>query len=126
MIRRPFTYRFKVNGKPMLTPDADVGVSYADLDSDDSGRDEAGYMHRSVLRYKVATWSFVYSSLTEEEKQYIESLFGNTPDFEFTHPDRIHSDKLVTTRCYRSNYGISWRNAITGDWRNYKFNIIEC
>ena len=126
MIRRPFTYRFEVNGKPMLAPDADAGVSYADLDSDDSGRDEAGYMHRSVLRYKVATWSFVYSSLTEEEKQYIESLFGNTPDFEFTHPDRIHSDKLVTTRCYRSNYGISWRNAIAGDWRNYKFNIIEC
>ena len=125
-MNRPFIYHFKVNGKPMLAPDADVGVSYADLDSEDSGRDEAGYMHRSVIRYKVPTWSFVYASLTEEEKQYMESLFSDTPDFEFTHPDRIQSDKLVTTRCYRSNYGIAWRNAIAGDWRNYKFNIIEC
>ena len=123
---RRFIYFFKINGKPMLAPDAGVGVSYADLDGEDSGRDEAGFMHRSVLRYKVATWSFEYASLTEEEKRYIENLFGDAPDFEFTHPDRIHADKLVTTRCYRSNYGISWRNALTGDWRNYKFNIIEC
>ena len=126
MIRKSFAHCFKINGKPMLAPDADVGISYADLDSEDSGRDEAGYMHRIVIRYKLGTWSFNYAKITEEEKQYIERLFGNTPDFEFTHPDRIQSDKLVTKRCYRSNYGIAWRNAVTGDWRNYKFNIIEC
>lgn len=123
---RPFDYSFKINGKPMLAADADVGVSYTDLDGDDSGRDEAGVMHRVVLRYKVPTWSFVYASLTEEEKRYMEGLFDDVPDFEFTHPDRKRSDCPVTTRCYRSSYGISWRNAITGDWRNYKFNIIEC
>lgn len=123
---KSFAPFFKINGKPMFAPDADVGFSYADLDSEDSGRDDAGYMHRIVVRYKVGTWSFEYSSITEQEKRYMESLFGNAPDFELTHPDRIRSDKMVTTRCYRSNYGISWRNQRTGDWRNYKFNIIEC
>ena len=47
---RPFTNLFLINGKPMLAPDADVGVSYTDLDANDSGRDESGYMHRIVMR----------------------------------------------------------------------------
>lgn len=117
---------FRINGKPMFAADADVSVSYSDLDASESGRDEGGYMHRIVIRYKVGTWSFSYAEITEEEKQYMESLFPDKPDFEFTHPDRLDSCKLVTTRCYRSNYGISWHNAITGEYKNYKFNIIEC
>lgn len=117
---------FKVDGKPMFAPDADVAISYNDLDGSESGRDEAGFMHRVVIRYNVGTWSFEYSEITEEEKRYMESLFPDAPDFEFTHPDRVDPNKLVTTRCYRSKYGISWHNARTGKYRNYKFNIIEC
>ena len=123
---KSFTNLFRVNGKPMFAPDADVAVTYADLDGEDSGRDESGVMHRIVVRYKMGTWSFEYASITEEEKRYMEELFGEIPDFEFTHPDRIRSDKVVTTRAYRSNYGITWRNLRTGQHRNYKFNIIEC
>jgi len=74
----------------------------------------------------VGTWSFEYTHITEEEKRYMEELFGDTPDFEFTHPDRFRSGQEVTTRAYRSDYGIVWYNAKAGQWRNYKFNIIEC
>jgi hypothetical protein len=123
---RPFTNLFLINGKPMLAPDADVGVSYTDLDADDSGRDEAGYMHRIVMRYKVGTWSFEYASITEAEKRYLEELFGDSPDFEFTRPDRLNAEKQVTVKAYRSKYSNAWHNARTGQWRNYKFNIIEC
>lgn len=123
---RSYTNLFLINGKQMLAPDADVGVSYADLDADDSGRDESGYMHRIVVRYKVGTWSFEYASITEAEKRYLEELFGETPDFEFTHPDRLNAEKQVTCKAYRSKYNTAWHNARTGQWRNYKFNIIEC
>lgn len=123
---RPLVNFFLVNGKPMFAPDADVAFSFNDLDGSESGRDEAGYMHRIVIRYKVGTWSFEYSDITQEEMQHMESLFPEAPDFEFTRPDRIDPSKLVTTRCYRSKYGISWKNARTGQYRNYKFNIIEC
>lgn len=123
---RPFAKMFRINGKPMLAPDEDVSVSHADLDGEDSGRDESGIMHRIVVRYKVGTWSFAYSNLTEDEKRYMEELFPETPDFDFTHPDRLRADKEVTTRAYRSNYGIVWHNARTGEWQNYKFNVIEC
>lgn len=121
-----YTNFFRINGKPMFAPDQDVSVSYADLDADDSGRDEAGFMHRIVVRYKLGTWSFVYSSISDEEKRYLEELFGDAPDFDFTRPDRIDADKEVTTKAYRSKYGIVWRNLRTGRHRNYKFNIIEC
>lgn len=123
---RAFSNFFLINGKSMLAPDEEVALSYSDLDSDESGRDEAGYMHRIVLRYKVATWSFVYSSLTEDEKRYMESLFDGLSEFEFTHPGRTDVAVKETTLCYRSNYGITWKNAVTGLWKNYKFNIIEC
>lgn len=123
---RSYTNLFLINGKQMFAPDEDVGVSYSDLDADDSGRDESGYMHRIVVRYKVGTWSFEYSSISEAEKRYLEELFGETPDFDFTHPDRVNAERQVTCKAYRTKYNISWRNARTGQWRNYKFNIIEC
>ena len=116
---------FCIDGRSMFAPDEDVVVSYADLDGDDSGRDEAGFMHRVVVRHKVGTWSFEYSNITDEEYRYMESLFGDKPYFMFYHPDRL-SGECVTTQAYRSNYGIVWHNAKTGQWRNYKFNIIEC
>ena len=123
---RAKTNLFKINGQPMLVPDAEVGINYEDLDSSDSGRDESGFMHRVVVRYKVASWSFSYSHLTEEEKQYLESIFPDEPTFIFTHPDRHDAAVMVDTECYRSKYGISWKNAKTGLWSGYSFNIISC
>lgn len=123
---KALTDLFKINGKPMFAPDADIDFSYEDLDSEDTGRDEIGYMHRIVVRYKVMSGSFEFSHISESDMRYMESLFPDEPDFEFTRPSRLNSDIPVTTRCYRSKYGISWRNAKTGQWRNYKFNIIEC
>ena len=123
---RATTDLFMINGKPMLVPDSEVGVSYEDLDSSDSGRDESGVMHRIPVRYKVGSWSFSYSHLTEEEKQYMESIFPESADFYFTHPDRRDASVSVVSQAYRSKYSIAWKNARTGLWSNYGFNIIEC
>ena len=123
---RAKTDLFQINGVPMLAPDEAVEVSYEDLDAADSGRDEAGFMHRTVVRYKVASWKFTYSHLTEEEKRYMEALFGDAATFRFTHPSRLNANTAQTTKCYRSKYGISWKNARTGLWSGYSFSIIEC
>lgn len=123
---RSTTDLFKINGKPMLAPDADVSINYEDLDSADAGRDESGVMHRSVVRYKVGSWKFSYSNITEEEKNYMESLFEDKPTFQFTHPSRRDATVSQTHKCYRSKYGISWKNARTGLWSGYSFSIIQC
>lgn len=123
---RQKTDKFQINGVPMLAPDAAVTVSYSDLDASDSGRDESGFMHRIVVRHKVASWKFEYAHLTEEEKQYMESLFPESASFTFLHPSRQNADILEASACYRSKYDISWKNARTGLWSGYGFSIIEC
>ena len=123
---RGFTELFLVDGMPLLVPDADVAVEYADIESEATGRDEAAVMHRSVARKDVATWSFEYGQISEEEKRYMERLFQGKAEFDFVHPDRIEADKEATTRAYRSGYGISWQDVRSGLWRNYKFQIVEC
>lgn len=123
---RSKTELFKVNGKALLAPDGGVGVTYADLDAADAGRDEAGVMHRYPVRHKVASWDFVYSHITEEEKRYMESLFPDSATFSFTHPDRLDSTKSKTSVCYRSQYTITWQDAKTGLWSHYGFRIIQC
>lgn len=115
---------FRIDGKPMLAPDADVSLSFADLDSSDSGRDESGIMHRIVVRERVATWGFNYSSLTAEEYRYMRSLFSGKPDFPFIYRDQ--EGNLVETRAYCSNDSITYHNARLGLYQNLKFNIIEC
>ena len=110
----------------MLAPDAEVVVSYSDLDASDAGRDESGFMHRIVVRHKVGSWKFSYSHLTEEEKRYMENLFSDAATFQFRHPSRLDADVAEETLCYRSKYDISWKNARTGLWSGYGFSIIEC
>ena len=121
---RSKTDLFTVNGQPMLAPDAEVGVSYADIDAADAGRDQSGLLHRSVVRYKVAAWSFSYSHLTEAERQYMESLFPEEPTFVLGHPGRLDATVTEYTTCYRAKYGIFWRDS-RGLWNGYSFQIVE-
>ena len=123
---RDTTELFKINNVPMLLPDEEVAVSYEDLDSSEAGRDESGVMHRIPVRYKVGAWNFSYSHLTEEEKQYMESLFPESANFTFLHPSRHDANTSEQTLCYRSKYDISWKNARTGLWSGYSFSVIEC
>ena len=73
------TNLFQIDGKSLYAPDCDIEPSYSDLDSSDSGRDEAGYMHREVVREKVATWPIAYSCLTDDEYKYTIGLFAPRP-----------------------------------------------
>lgn len=115
---------YKVDGQPLLVPDADVAISRADLDDADSGRDESGVMHRIVVRERVGTWGFNYSKLTTAEYKYLCSLFAGKPDFVFTYRDL--DGAIVETRAYCSNDSITYHNARLGLYGNFKFNIIEC
>ncbi len=120
------TALFTVEGQPLPAPDQGVQCNYEDLDSHDAGRDEAGFMHRSLVRSKVGSWTFSYSHLTEPERAYLEGLFPPGGTFTFGHPDRLDSTKTVTCTAYRSKYNLAWFNARLGLWKNYSFTIIEC
>lgn len=117
-------YEFLIDGQPVLAPDAGVQISESDLDSEDSGRDESGYMHRIVAREKVKTWGLQYSFLTEEEYRYQMSLFAGKPTFTVTYRDL--DDNEASTTAYCSTASITLQNRRTKQYKNLKFNIIEC
>lgn len=120
------TNLYQINGMPLFAPDEDVPMSFEDLDSHDSGRDESGFMHRIVVRYKVGSWSFEYSHITQEEYAYTLSVLPNSGNFTFTHPKLTDCTQTESTTAYCSKYSIVWHSARTKEYRNFKFNIIEC
>jgi hypothetical protein len=117
---------FLIDGQPMLLPDEDMEVSFEDLDSASAGRDQSGVMHRIVVRHKVGKWNFCYSRLDRKQYAYMESLFAGKSQFRFTYPSLTDPNQSLTVTAYRSAYGLGWRNARTGEYRNYKFSVIEC
>lgn len=123
-MKREFCYEYLVDGKPMLVPDMNVSITENDLDSECSGRDESGYMHRLVLRSGIKTFGFSYAVLDAEDYAYLQSLFKGKSDFEFSY--RNPDGSVAVTRAYSSKRSITLRDYITGEYKNLKFNIIEC
>ena len=117
---------YKIDGQPMVAPDENVEMSFADLDAAESGRDESGYMHRIVVRHKVGVWNFCYSHLSQEEYAYLLSILPQAGSFVFTRPRQDDCSQSEESRCYISGYSVAWRSRRTGDYRNLKFSIIEC
>jgi len=118
------TELYQVDGVPMLAPDADVLLSFSDLDSADSGRDESGVMHRIVVRRNVATWEFQYSALSAQAYEYIRNLFAGKTEFTFTYPEPDGSVGEVTAYC--SGSSITYQDASLGLYRNLKLKIVQC
>ena len=119
------TEKFKINGKPMFAPDENVQITWSDIDSAESGRDEAGNQHRIVIRYDVASLTFNYQHISESELAYMRGIFPKEPDFLFEYPDPADSTKIRKVRAYRQKQSIFWKNASNGQFRNYKFTITE-
>ena len=115
---------FAVDGKPILTPDAGVELKRQDLDAADAGRDESGVMHRIVVRRRVGSWAFQYSSLTKETYQYIRSLFQGKDTFTFSYRDP--EGDLQEVKAYCSGDSITYHNARLGLYKNLKFSVIQC
>lgn len=108
-----------IDGQPVLVPDEGVEISRTDLDSDDSGRDESGVMHRFPVRQRVNTWTLPYGSLKEDEYEYLKSLVDGKADFVFSYRGKTYT-------AYCSNDAVSVQNVVTGDYRDFKLKIIEC
>ncbi len=110
----------------MPTPDQMVELSFTDLDASDSGRDESGVMHRILVRSKVPTWGFCYSTMTQAAYAYLVSILPEAGSFQFTCPDPTDPTVAMQVQAYLSNYSATWQGLPTGLYRNVKFNIIAC
>ena len=121
---RKFLFDLLIDGQPVLAPDADVAISFEDLDSEESGRDESGFMHRVLLRSGVKKIPLSYAVLDMEEYRYMESLFQGKREFKVD--CRGCDGSPLSFVAYRSKHSISIHNIVTGVHKNYSFSIIEC
>lgn len=123
-MKRKLYFDFLIDDKPILVPDADLTWEYNDLDSEETGRDESGVMHRIVVRDGVRKCALQYESLSREDYLYMKSLFAGKAEFEVKYKD--HDGQVSTFRAYHSNHSITVHNARTGEYKNYNPSIIEC
>ena len=123
-MKREYCYEYLVDDSPLLAPDMNVNITENDIDSEASGRDESGYMHRLIIRSGVKTWEFVYAVLDAEDYAYIQSLFKGKANFKFSY--RAPDGSVEITTAYSSKRSITLRDCATGEYKNLKFNIIEC
>lgn len=121
---RKYFFDLLIDGQPVLVPDGDITISFEDLDSEESGRDEAGFLHRVLLRSGVKTIPLAYASLDREEYRYMESLFQGKQEFRVD--CRGIDGSPLSFMAYRSKHSISVHNIKTGTHKNYNFDIIEC
>lgn len=99
------TGSWKVNADPIYIPDADIAVEFNSLASEDSGRDESGYMHIIWVRSNIRKVSLKYALMTESELEYMTSRMQGK-EFEFTFVDvgGVHTMNAYTSNIQATLY----------------------
>ncbi len=115
---------YKIDGTPVVAPDAEVEMTRKDVEAADTGKDESGVLHRFLLRSKVRAWKFSYTHLTKDEYRYMEDLLTGKASFQFAFPQENGTTGICTAYCTGSSVAI--RNIRTGLYSGYSFEIIEC
>ena len=110
---------FRIDGRALPAPDAGMEMKFEDIDAADAGRDEAGFLHRSLVRSKVPTWGFTYSFLTGEELAYLQALLGEKDTFTFT-----YGEKSCTAYCAKLE--VSLFDRTHGLYQGLQFHVIGC
>lgn len=119
-----YNFEFLIDGQPIIRQDGNVTISYEDLDSEDSGRDESGVMHRIVIRESVRKIPLYYLFLSREDYLYMESLFKGKSSFQVDCRDDYGMP--LRFNAYRSKHSITIPDIKSGGYKNYSFSIVEC
>ena len=87
----------------------------ADLESGDTGRDEAGYLHRWVLRKGLRRWEITYRDLSESDGAALLNQLPKVEEFLLEGPEGscMCYVKEVTHRRRQTLTGYSWEITIT-------------
>lgn len=123
------TTMLQIDGQPMPVPTETADIQYTDVESDDSGADEAGVYHREVLRFGVLSCTLTYGYLDNEDCAYLLGLLQGKTTFAFTCPvasGAADVTQTTTRTCYCANYGAALQRLKAGVWRDMTLQIQEC
>lgn len=113
-----------VNSDPIYVPDVDVSVSHNHIASEDSGRDESGYMHIIWLRSDMLKVGIKYAVMTGDELEHMRDLMQGK-EFDFTFPDE---NGKKTFHGYTGEVSGTLYTRFNGIdiYKDISINIIEC
>lgn len=123
-MKRSYDYEHLIDGSPLLSPDADVEISFTDMESEGCGFDEAKFYHRFVWRFDRRSWKFKYSFLTREEFLYLRSLYKQKTTFMFSFLNEQNEEETVHAYCVAGN--VVYQSKRSGLYKNFSLEIIEC
>lgn len=121
------SYYVKINGttlSPQPKADGGLSVSYQDVHSADSGRDESGSMHFKVVARKIKL-QFKFPPMTASQASTILGLI-NDPTFDVTFFD-LETNAARTITCYKGDRSSDWYSFVIAHahLNGLSFNVIE-
>lgn len=117
------TGTWKVNNDPIYVPDADITIQHSHIASEDSGRDEAGYMHIHWLRTDMHKVGLKYKLITGAELEYLrERMQGKTFSFTFAHENGVKTIQGYTGEIQGTLYT---RMHDTDIYKDVAINVVE-
>ena len=121
---RSMDFDFMIDGQPVPAPDAGVQLKREDVESEASGMDDRGVYHRFVLRPRVKKWTLRYCLLTQQEMQYLQSLFDGkeTVTVRYRQPDGSYGSCRAWCGC-DSGALVDSQQAL---WKDFVLTVCEC
>ena len=120
------TQRYMIENTPVVVPNAGVQLRVSDIEAEESGRDESGYLHRVVLRAGLGTWVLRYRDMSQEEYAYMMALLPGAGSFLFTHPDKADPARSNVSRCCITDVQAGSHDALSGKSRELKITVTQC
>lgn len=110
---------YMIDGKVLPEAKGGVKLRFSDLESGQTGLDEAGFFHRTVLRRGLRCWEFSYRDLTPTAYARLLALLPQKDTFLLTEEDsRI--------RCYLQSLEASRKDSLQGPVCQLCFAVKEC
>lgn len=123
------TTLLQINGQALPTPTESPTITFTNISSSDSGRDEGGYYHQEIIRSGVLSCSLQYSYLSNSDAAYLLQLVS-AGSFTFTcpAPNSGTETQTLTRTCYCKNLpALSLLRSLTGQstWKDVSIDIEE-
>lgn len=117
------TGTWKVNDEPIYVPDAEIDIQHSNVASEDSGRDETGYMHIIWLRTDVLKVGLKYKLMTGDELKYMrERMQGKSFSFTFANENTV-----TTIQGYTGEINATLYTRLNGVdiYKDVSINVVE-
>ncbi len=110
---------YYIDGEKLPELGGSVTLQMTDLESGETGRDEAGFFHRAVLRQGLRSWEFSYRELTPRAYTALMAQLPRKDSF-------LLKGDSDAVRCWLASLEASRAESLKGPVYRLCFTVKEC